>query len=49
MGGAKIIGEVIEHTSEKTRVVKFKRRKRYRRNKGHRQHFTAVKIQQIVE
>ncbi|MFT3878333.1 MAG: 50S ribosomal protein L21 [Gemmatales bacterium] len=49
VAGAKIVGEVVEHTSEKLRIVKFKRRKRYRRNKGHRQHYTAVKINQIVE
>ncbi len=47
--GAKVIGEVVEHNSDKITVWKFKRRKRYRRKKGHRQHYTAVKINQIVE
>lgn len=32
---------------KKISVVKFKRRKRYMRNKGHRQHFTQVKIEGI--
>jgi large subunit ribosomal protein L21 len=47
--GAKVLGEVVEHLSDKITVWKFKRRKRYRRKKGHRQHYTAVKINQIVE
>ena len=32
---------------EKIRVVKFRRRKRYRRTYGHRQQYTQVKIDQI--
>jgi large subunit ribosomal protein L21 len=47
--GAKVVGEIVEHQSDKIHVWKFKRRKRYRRKKGHRQHYTAVKINQIVE
>jgi large subunit ribosomal protein L21 len=47
--GAMVIGEVVEHQSDKLTVWKFKRRKRYRRKKGHRQHYTAVKINQILE
>lgn len=31
--------------AKKIRVVKFKRKVRYRRTAGHRQHFTAVTIQ----
>jgi large subunit ribosomal protein L21 len=49
LDGCKVIGEVVEHNSDKITVWKFKRRKRYRRKKGHRQHYTAVKINQIVE
>lgn len=33
---------------EKITVVKFKRRVKYRRKKGHRQEFTEVKIEKIV-
>jgi large subunit ribosomal protein L21 len=33
--------------SRKVLVFKFKRRKRYRRKQGHRQPFTAVKIDRI--
>lgn len=46
--GAKILAEVTEHTSDKVVVQKFRRRKRYVRRKGHRQHFTNVKINQII-
>ncbi len=34
--------------SKKIIVFKYKRRKRYRRTQGHRQRFTAVKIDGIV-
>jgi large subunit ribosomal protein L21 len=30
--------------ARKVEIVKFRRRKNYRRTKGHRQHFTQVKI-----
>jgi large subunit ribosomal protein L21 len=46
--GAKIVGEVIEHTSEKYSIQKFRKRKNYRRKTGHRQPYTTVKISQIV-
>src|SRR4029079_6445515 len=46
---SKVSGEIVEHQSDKITVWKFKRRKRYRRKKGHRQHYTSVKINQIVE
>ena len=46
--GAKINAEVIEHgKDEKMLVVKFRRRKMYRRVNGHRQQFTALKITKI--
>ncbi len=34
--------------ADKVRIVKFKRRAHYMRNKGHRQRFTEVKITKIV-
>jgi large subunit ribosomal protein L21 len=46
--GVRILGEVVDHLSEKLTVQKFRRRKRYRRKKGHRQYYTAVKIAQIL-
>jgi large subunit ribosomal protein L21 len=42
-------GHIIEQDkSKKIIVFKYKRRKRYRRKQGHRQMFTAVKIDKIV-
>lgn len=32
---------------EKVMVIKFKRRKKYRRTQGHRQHFTEIEITKI--
>ena len=46
--GAKVVAEVLEHGREKKiRVFKMKRRKTYRRTKGHRQHFTQLRITAI--
>jgi large subunit ribosomal protein L21 len=45
---AKVTGEVLAHgRARKVNVVKFKRRKNYRRKKGHRQPFTSVRITKI--
>ncbi len=33
--------------SKKLRVVKFKRKVRYKRVRGHRQHFTKVKVKKV--
>ncbi len=45
---AKVIGEVLGHgKGAKVTVVKFKRRKNYRRKTGHRQPFTSVRITKI--
>ncbi len=42
-------GHVVEQGKEKKIIVfKYKRRKRYRRKQGHRQPYTAVKIDKIV-
>ena len=47
--GAKVIATVIDHgTADKVTVYKYKRRKFYRRKRGHRQPFTEVKISEIV-
>ena len=48
LDGAKVVAEVVEHGREKKiRVFKMKRRKTYRRTKGHRQHFTQLRITAI--
>ncbi|SFM85973.1 50S ribosomal protein L21 [Thermodesulforhabdus norvegica] len=45
---AKVTGEVVEHfRGEKILIIKHKRRKNYRRRQGHRQWYTAVKIESI--
>lgn len=46
--GATVAAEVLRHgRSRKVVVFKFKRRKNYRRKKGHRQPFTEVSIKGI--
>jgi large subunit ribosomal protein L21 len=46
--GASVTGHIIEQDkSKKILVFKFKRRKRYRRRQGHRQPYTAIKIDAI--
>ena len=48
LANAKVVGEVLAHgRARKVTVVKFKRRKNYRRKKGHRQSFTSVRITKI--
>jgi large subunit ribosomal protein L21 len=48
VAGAKVVGEVTGHPSVKTMIQHFRRRKNYRRLKGHRQPFIEVKIKEIV-
>lgn len=49
VGSAKVVATVESHgKGDKVRVVKFKRRKHYKREKTHRQPYTDVKITQIV-
>lgn len=47
--GARVTGEIVDQTKGKKLVVyKFKRRKDYRRRNGHRQQYTAIKINEVV-
>ena len=47
--GGKVSATVRGHgRGDKVKVVKFKRRKNYLRQHGHRQHFTEVEIGDIV-
>jgi large subunit ribosomal protein L21 len=49
VAGARVTGEIVEQgRGEKLIVYKFRRRKNYRRKNGHRQAFTAVKINQVL-
>jgi large subunit ribosomal protein L21 len=46
--GATVHGQILaQGKSKKIIVFKYKRRKRYRRKQGHRQPFTAVRIDRI--
>jgi large subunit ribosomal protein L21 len=47
--GAAVTARIVEQgKSKKVIVFKYKRRKRYRRKQGHRQSYTAVKIDAIT-
>lgn len=46
--GMRVVGEVVDHPSTKVYIQKFRRRKNYRRLRGHRQHYTAVRVKQIL-
>lgn len=48
IAGAKVIAEVTELTKKKTVIQKFRRRKNYRRLKGHTQNYVRLKVKQIV-
>ena len=46
--GARVVGRVVAHgRAAKIRVFKKKKRKQYRRTRGHRQPFTAVVVEEI--
>ena len=48
LSGAKVAATVVESgRGEKIRVFKYKKRKHYRRTRGHRQSYTAVRIDAI--
>lgn len=48
VAGASVMAQIIEHGKEQKIIVfKKKRRKGYRRKHGHRQLFTAVRVQDI--
>ena len=47
--GSKVSAEVVAHVRhDKVTIIKMKRRKHYRRQAGHRQWYTEVKIKEIV-
>ena len=46
--GVKVDGTIVEHgRGEKVTIFKFKKRKMYRRKQGHRQSYTAVRVDSI--
>ena len=49
LAGVSVVGTVVgQDRDAKIRVFKYKKRKHYRRTRGHRQHYTAVRIDSIV-
>ena len=43
--GAKVTAEVVSHgRHDKVQIIKFRRRKQYRRKRGHRQYYTELKV-----
>ena len=47
--GAKVLAEVLSHgRHDKVRIQKFRRRKHHRKQAGHRQYFTELKITGIT-
>ncbi|MGQ9510214.1 MAG: 50S ribosomal protein L21 [Thermodesulfobacteriota bacterium] len=46
---AQVTGEIVQQVKgKKVLTYKMKRRKNYRRMKGHRQHYTYLKINEII-
>jgi len=43
-----VLVTVVDHPSVKTSIMKYKRRKNYKRRKGHRQHYTSVRVDSIL-
>jgi large subunit ribosomal protein L21 len=48
VAGAKVVATVLGEISEKTNIMKYRRRKNYVRRKGHRQYFTKIRIEEVV-
>lgn len=46
--GASVTADVLAEDSQKCTIFKFKRRKNYKRKKGHRQHFLRVRVTAIA-
>jgi large subunit ribosomal protein L21 len=47
--GAKVTGTVVEQgRGPKLRIFKYKRKKHYKKQAGHRQAFTAVRVEEIT-
>ena len=45
VAGASVAAKIVKHgRADKVRIIKFRRRKHYKRQQGHRQHFTEIEI-----
>jgi large subunit ribosomal protein L21 len=47
--GARILAEVVDHPTTKLYIQHFRKRKNYRRFRGHRQPFTEVQVRSILQ
>ena len=48
LAGVSVVGTVVGHDRDaKVRVFKYKKRKHFRRTRGHRQSYTAVRIDAV--
>ncbi len=48
LDGVRVLAEVVDHPSKKLVIQKYRRRKNYRRLKGHRQWYTKVQVRSIL-
>ena len=48
LAGARVLAEVVDHPTVKLYVQHFRRRKNYRRLRGHRQPYTTVQVRSIL-
>src|SRR5206468_6861576 len=48
IAGARVLADVVDHPTTKLYIQHFRRRKNYRRLRGHRQPYTAVRIRHIL-
>lgn len=49
LDGVKVLAKVVgQEKGPKVRIFKYHPRKRYRRRAGHRQHYTRLRVEQIV-
>ena len=47
--GARVVAEVVDLPTKKTVIQKFRRRKNYRRLKGHTQPYVRVRVKHILK
>jgi large subunit ribosomal protein L21 len=48
LSGARVVAEVVAHPTTKVFIQKFRKRKNYRRLRGHRQPYLQVRVRQIL-
>jgi large subunit ribosomal protein L21 len=46
--GARVLADVVDHPTTKLYIQHFRRRKNYRRLRGHRQPYTAIRVRHIL-